>query len=102
MHLFIGLTLLVYSIYASVPFWGLDKKYYLLIMPVFSLMGGFLWASIAMRSKNSDLSINGIIFDATITLSFFIMPFFFHKQDLNSLKILGLALLIIGLILLKK
>lgn len=102
MILYFLITLILYAIYASVPFWGVSESKFIFIMPVFSLFGGITWALIASKTPKAELTYNGLIFDALITISFFVVPAMLTKQDFTIIKVLGMILVILGIILIKK
>lgn len=95
------LTGVLYTVYATVPYWGLNPKSSVILCIGLSALGGLLWGLIQSSTAPQDISKNGLLFDMTITCCFFVVPFLLHNQNLNYNNLLGCCLLVCGALLLK-
>jgi|GEM_PF-4353385 len=101
MLIYFTLTLILYSIYASVPFWDVRPELLPYICPFFSLLGGVIWGTILKNTEKTNISQNGLIFDSIITISFFIVPVMLLKQNFSFTNVIGIGLIILGILILK-
>lgn len=95
------LTILLYGVYASVPYWNLDNKTSVALCVGMSAIGGLLWGLIQSKSNLQDISLNGLMFDLIITSCFFVVPILIFKQNISSQGYFGVLFILTGIVLIK-
>ena len=90
-----------YSISASLPFWT-SKNAQMAIAVVIGVIANVCWVIISRNVNQNDIPIYGLAYDAMLTLTFLITPYFFIKFNLTFVQIFGILMVLVGLFLTKR
>ena len=95
------LTVVIYSVYATLPFFNLGRTAHYLSGATFAVLGSLIWVSISRSVNKSDIPLYGLYFDALITISFMLTPLLFTGFNFTSKQIAGILMIFTGMIVSK-
>jgi hypothetical protein len=95
------LTLVIYSTYATLPFFNLNRTAHYLSGAIFAVSGSLIWVSISRSVNKSDISLHGLYFDAIITVAFMLTPLLFTGINFTAKQILGICMIFTGMLVSK-
>jgi drug/metabolite transporter (DMT)-like permease len=90
-----------YSISASLPFWIAWRNQIILAILV-GIGANVTWVMISRNVNKIDIPIYGLYYDIMLTSIFILVPFIFIPFTLTRVQILGIVLVLLGLIFIKK
>ena len=90
-----------YSISASLPFWIAGRNQIILAI-LLGIGANVSWVMISRNVNKVDIPIYGLYYDVMLTCAFILVPFIFVPFTLTKTQIVGIVLVLLGLILIKK
>lgn len=94
------LAFISYAISAALPFL-VSKTTQLWIAVGIGIVTNICWTLISRSVSQSDIPIYSLYYDAMLTLTFLVIPFFFITFELTSRQVIGILFVLVGLFLTK-
>lgn len=101
LHLAFIIAGLSYALSASLPF-IVTKNVQMAIAVCIGIVTNVCWVTISRAVPQTDIPLYGLAYDAMLTMMFLIMPYFFIKFELSTTQSVGIAMVLIGLYLVKR
>lgn len=98
--LYYAIAGLLYALSASLPY-IVTKQVQLALGIVIGIGTSICWTLISRAVSQAQIPLYGLLYDAMLTIMFFIVPFVFIEFNLTWKQILGVLMTITGLLLIK-
>lgn len=95
------LTVIVYSLYAFLPFLEATPKVHYVLGILCATIGSMVWVTISRSVDRSQLVLYGAYFDMIITLSFIVVPLIAGGLLISTKQVIGILIMLVGLIIAK-